>query len=85
MSNTNARGVQYLSDGGDDGVSVSQAAADKMSFYGNTPVVQPTAAVAISTSAPTTSAFGFTSAQAVALITAVNKLISNNALTGLDG
>ena len=73
-----------ISDGNPDGQSLGQSSTDKLGFWDTTPVVQPTAAVAVSVSAPTTSAFGFTSAQAVALITAVNKLISNNALTGLD-
>ncbi len=80
--------LQELNDGNPSGCRMGSAATEKNSFWGATPVVQPTAATAVSTTAPVaiSSGFGFaTTAQLTALITAVNLLISNNATTGLDG
>lgn len=79
-------GVKQLSDGRPDGWTVGQNATDKGSFWGATAVVRPTSAVAVSTSAPVgiSSGFGFgTSAQMIALITAVNVLRANSVTTGL--
>jgi len=73
----------YNSAGDSDGTSFGQS-GEKIGFFGTTPVVQPTAAVAVSTSAAVSGAFGFTSAQAAAIITAINTLIANNASLGLD-
>ncbi len=77
---------QQLSDGGSEGACLGQSATDKVSFYNATPVVRPTSAVAVSTSAPVSAAtaFGFeTSAQLIALLTAVNVLRANSVTLGL--
>jgi len=72
---------QYLDDARTDGAILGQTSAAKVGFWGVTPVVQPaasafpavatTAAISSSTSA---TCFGFTSAQATALITLANGL-----------
>ena len=86
-TNANLAGKQVLGDGGPSGTSlVSSATADLASFWAATPVVRPTSAVAVSTSAPLTISAGFgfaTSAQMIALITAVNVLRANSVTTGL--
>lgn len=46
----------HLSDGRPDGVMVTQAAADKLGFYGTTPVVQRATASTHTTTAVVTSA-----------------------------
>lgn len=60
------------------GVELGQSAADLVSFYGATPVVQPSGAAqgaASATAATTTSPWGFsTSTQADAIVALVNKL-----------
>lgn len=79
-------GVNYVGDNGPDGVCVGTSATEKVSFYGNTPVVQPssasqaavtaTAVTAVSTTATiTTAAHGFaTGTQADALVARVAQL-----------
>lgn len=48
--------VKYLGDGNPDGVSFGKATTNKLSFYGLTPVVQPSGAAqaAVTTGTPTT-------------------------------
>ncbi len=81
-------GVQHLTDLNDDGTLFGQTTADKIGFYGlTTPIVRPTAATAVATTVATSGAaiYGFTKAQADAIVTAVNAVITNLAALGLDG
>lgn len=76
------------SDARGDGQSFGQSSTDLIGFYGKAPIVRPTAAVAVNTTASTstTNAFGFTtSTQADAIVTAVNALIANLTALGLQG
>jgi len=78
--------AQQLSDGSPEGCLLGRS-DDKIGFYGTTAVAQPTAATALTAIPVSTTGgvFGFSSsAQMNAMKTAVNLLISNNALTGLD-
>ena len=56
---------------------IGGATTDKVGFYGNAGVVQASALVAVGTSVPVAAcaAFGLTSTQLTALVTAVNALI----------
>ena len=79
--------VTQLHDGNPDGVNFGSASTDKLGFYGlATPVTQPTAITSVTTTAATstTNAYGYTTAaQADAIVTAVNALITKLASTGL--
>lgn len=69
-------GVKELSDKGPDGTRLGQSSADLISFHGSTPCDQSATAAAVSTTAPVSGAFGFeTSAQAIAVLTAINALL----------
>lgn len=60
-----------------DGVSTPGAATDKWAFYGATPIVQPSGAAqaAVPTTAATsTTPFGYSQAQADALVATVNAI-----------
>jgi len=89
---------QYLGDGNPDGTSLGSSATEKISFYGVTPVIQPTsasqAAVAtstITTAATSTTPWGFATstqadavaAQVVLLRTGFNQLRSDLVDLGL--
>src|SRR3972149_7727494 len=76
-------GISELSDGGPQGARFGKDATELISFFGATPVAQPSgstqAAVATTalttmatTAATSTTPFGFTEAQANAIIAAVN-------------
>lgn len=75
-------GIDYKGDGGPDGTVVGRNAADKLSFHGATPVSQIAYTASLVTTAPVSVCvcggaivFGFgTSAQAIALTTAVNAI-----------
>lgn len=41
--------VEYIGNNGPDGMSFGASATEKLSFYGDTPVVQPAPAVAVGT------------------------------------
>lgn len=71
-------GVKYLGDYGSDGVCMGRAAADKIGFYGATPVVQASTFTSVDTTAATSSSpYGYsTSTQADAIVTAVNAIIT---------
>lgn len=84
-------GVKELSDAGPDGTRLGQSSTDEIGFYGATPVVRPTTptapvstaitAVSVSPSVSVTAtqwAYA-SSAQANAIITAVNDLILRSA------
>ena len=85
-------GVKYLTDQGPDGASMGYDANSLISFYGYTPIIQranayqatvlTTAISAVTTTgALSSSAFGFsTAAQADAIITAVNSIITRQEL-----
>lgn len=68
--------MSYLGDGNPDGVSFGWDTADKISFYGVTPVVQQTSPTAVTTlSAVSSSSWGFsTSTQANQIVTAINTI-----------
>lgn len=82
--------VTQLTNYPSDGTSYGQAAADKITFYGGIPVVQPTKATTVATSTITTAATSTTpwgyatstqadavAAQVVLLRTALNTTIAN--------
>lgn len=76
--------TKQLSDKGTDGTLLGQSATDLISFYGATPVVQPSVLSAVTTTQPTATVFGFTTtAQFNALISAVNTIIANLKTLGL--
>lgn len=73
-----------------EGANVGQSATDKVGFWGVTPVVQPAASAyaavattAVINSSISSSCFGFTSAQATAIITLVNGLRAMGVTAGL--
>ena len=73
--------IKNLTDGRSDGANLGQSATDKVGFWGVTPVVQPAASAfpavattAVISSSTSATCFGFTSAQATALITLANGL-----------
>lgn len=72
--------ANQLSNGSPDGTVMGQAASDKVSFHGSTPVIQQTAPTAVGTASAVTTAltsWGFsTSTQADAIVTAVNTIRS---------
>jgi hypothetical protein len=71
----------------DAGYVVGQSAtADKIGFYGATPIVQPTSAAqaaVVTTAATSTTPFGFSEAQANAIVTLVNRLRTDLISLGL--
>ncbi len=69
--------VRQLSDGNPDGTVLGQSAADLISFYNATPVTQRSGAAqaAVPTTTPTnTTPYGFSQAQAAAIITLLNEI-----------
>jgi hypothetical protein len=79
---------QFVNDGNPDGAVFGQSATDKIGFYGlTTPIVRPTGATAVATTASTTTTpYGFTtSTQANAIVTALNATIANLKALGLVG
>ena len=67
--------------GGGSPQTIGTAATSLVGFYGATPVVQQTKPVAVATTAPALTSYGFTYAQASAILTAINTAIT--ALTTL--
>lgn len=62
--------VDQLSMGCDDGTVLGQSASDKIALYGADPVVQADALTApVSTAATATTPYGYTQAQADAIVT----------------
>jgi hypothetical protein len=61
-----------------DGYQLGQTVSDKVGFWGTTAVVQPAASAqaavtaTVTTTTPVITAFGFASAQAAQIITAIN-------------
>ena len=69
--------VKQLSDGNPDGTVLGQSSSDQIAFYNGTPVVQRagSAQAAVATTAPTnTSPYGYSQAQAAAIITLLNEI-----------
>lgn len=78
MTNTVAS-KERLDVGSADGCLIGGAATDKVGFYGVTPVVQAATFTSVATTAATstTNAYGYTTAaQADAIVTAVNAIIT---------
>jgi len=69
--------VKQLSDGNPDGTVLGQSASDLIAFYNTTPVAQRSGSVqaAVPTTAPTNATpFGFSQAQATAILTLLNEI-----------
>ncbi len=62
--------------GGGEDVRIGNDSSSTIGFYGAAGVARQTTPVAVVTTAPTLSAYGFTYAQAAAMITAVNAIIA---------
>lgn len=73
-----------LSNGGDEGHTLGQSATDKIGFHGATPIVQMTVTTApAATAATNSSPYGFSQAQADALITWVRAVDAHLKSKGL--
>ena len=83
MSNTVASSSTTVFVGGGTPMEVGTTASTTVGFYGATPVIQQTKPVAVVTTAPTLSAYGFTYAQAASIITAINTAITAITTLGL--
>jgi hypothetical protein len=69
--------IKQLSDGSPGGTTLGQSATDLISFHGATAVAQAAVSASVSTTAPVSGAFGFsTSAQAIAVLTALNDILT---------
>ncbi len=78
--------VKQLSDGNPDGTVLGQSPSDLIAFYNATPVPQRSGAAqaAIDTTAPTNATpYGFSQAQAQAIITLLNEIRATLAGVGL--
>ena len=81
-----AQDYEQVTFNGPEGAQIGKSATEKIGFFGATPVVQRTKAVAVTTtgSDPGTNAFGYTTAaQADAIVTAINAIIVNLTDMGL--
>lgn len=73
-----------LSNGGDEGHTLGQSATDKIGFHGAAPIVQMTVTTApAATAATNSSPYGFSQAQADALITWVRAVDAHLKSKGL--
>ena len=88
--------ARQLSDLRPDGNTLGQSATDLIAFYGATTVAQPAAVASVTTTAitavtttaatSTTNAYGYTTAaQADAIVTAINDIITRQALIITQG
>ena len=78
--------TRQLSDGDRDGTKIGQSATDKLGFYGVTPVAQRagSAQAAVPTTAATsTSPFGYSEAQANAIVALLNEIRAALVAAGL--
>lgn len=78
--------VEQVTYNSPDGATMGQSATEKISFYGETPVVQAAAVTAVTTTAATstTNAYGFTTAaQADAVVASLNAVITALANIGI--
>ena len=68
--------VKQLSDGGPDGTTLGQDASDLVGLHGATPVDQAAAITSpAATAATSTTPFGYSEAQANAIVTALNSVL----------
>ena len=80
--------VEQLSKNNDDGTNFGATSAEKIGFYGlTTPIVRPATGTAVSASVALSGAsiYGYTKAQADAIVTLVNSLKTNIDALGLQG
>ncbi len=78
--------VKQLSDGGSDGVKLGQSATDLVGVYGVTPIVQRSGAAqaaVITTAATSSTPFGYSEAQANAIVALVNELRASLVAVGI--
>jgi hypothetical protein len=78
--------VRQLSDGNPDGTVLGQSASDLIAFYNATPIAQRSGAAqaAVPSTAPTNaSPFGFSQAQAAAILTLLNEIRATLVALGL--
>jgi hypothetical protein len=78
--------VRQLSDGNPDGAVLGQSASDLIAFYNATPVSQRSGAAqaAVPTTAPTNSSpYGYSQAQAQAIVTLLNEMRATLVSLGL--
>lgn len=66
-----------------DGTRMGQNVSDALAFFGVTTGVSQRSASLVTTTTPTVTAFGFTSAQAGAIVTNLNLVISGLGALGL--
>lgn len=67
--------VRQISDGNDDGTVLGQSATDKIGFFGATPVAKQTVGAAVaSTAATNSSPYGYSQAQADAIVARLNEI-----------
>jgi len=64
----------YIGDGCPDGIIVGYSASEKVAFHGAVPVVQAATLAAITTTTPTITAYGYTLAQATAILANLNAI-----------
>ena len=80
--------VEYISKNNDDGTNFGQTSAEKIGFYGLTPpIVRPVTGTAVATTAAADGdeIYGFTKAQADAIIALANSIKTNLDALGLQG
>lgn len=76
--------VKQLSDGNPDGAVLGQSASDKLAFYGSTPTTQLAATTAPAATAATSSTpYGYSEAQANAILTWVRAVDAELKAKGL--
>lgn len=76
--------VRQLSDGAPDGQSLGQSAADKVGFHGATPIAQmPVTTGPAATAATNSSPYGFSQAQADAIVTWIRAIDAHLKLKGV--
>ncbi len=82
--------VRDLTDARTDGTNLGQSATDLVGFWGVTPVAQPAASAfpavattAVISSSTSATCFGFTSAQATALLTLANGMRAMGVTAGI--
>lgn len=75
---------RQLSDANTDGTVLGQSATDKVALHGATPVVQASAITKpAATAATNSSPYGFSEAQANAIVTALNAVVDALAAKGI--
>jgi hypothetical protein len=78
--------IKQVSDGGPDGTTLGQSAADLISFYGTTPVSQRSSSIQTQTHATLASSASFTAGQASSynsIVTSLNEVIATLTALGV--